>query len=216
MLKLVSMTLTLMQGHSGSPEAKIQCWIISTTKPATRIKLAPTVGHCLRDLDFANVYMAWPTCFVCDKINTFQTKKHSAVHSSQILFNIDIWFICACECLLAFLSYVYACLCVFVHPHACLRCGWWVCVCVCVWSEGVMCVGAWVVVCAHVRLCGCFCILYVPGCVCVRLCVCNNYFTSHITHSRYRFIGGGCKLDLSMGVCRGATLDVLQLWLTGS
>ena len=42
-LMLVWMTLTLMQGHSGSAKAKIQCWILSTTKQATRIKLAKTV-----------------------------------------------------------------------------------------------------------------------------------------------------------------------------
>ena len=33
-LMLVLMTLTLLQGHSGSAKAKIQCWIISTTKQA--------------------------------------------------------------------------------------------------------------------------------------------------------------------------------------
>ena len=37
-LMLVSTTLTLMQGHSGSAKAKIKCWIISTTKQ-TSIKL---------------------------------------------------------------------------------------------------------------------------------------------------------------------------------
>ena len=42
---LVSMTLTLMQGHSGSAKATILGWIISTTKPATGIKLSTTVGH---------------------------------------------------------------------------------------------------------------------------------------------------------------------------
>ena len=45
MLMLVSMTLTLMQGHSGSAKIKIQCWIISTSKQSTSIKLATTVGH---------------------------------------------------------------------------------------------------------------------------------------------------------------------------
>ena len=46
MLMLVSITLTLMQGRSGSAMAKIQRWIISTTKQATSINLATTVGHC--------------------------------------------------------------------------------------------------------------------------------------------------------------------------
>ena len=45
MLMLVSMTLTLMQGHCGSAKANIQCRIISTTKQATIIKLATMVGH---------------------------------------------------------------------------------------------------------------------------------------------------------------------------
>ena len=42
---LVSMTLSLMQGHSGSAKAKIQCLIVSTTKQATSMTLARTVGH---------------------------------------------------------------------------------------------------------------------------------------------------------------------------
>ena len=39
MLMLVLMTMTLMQGHSGSAKANIQCWIISKNKQATSIKL---------------------------------------------------------------------------------------------------------------------------------------------------------------------------------
>ena len=58
MLMLVSMTLTLMQGHSGSAKAKIQQKVIS-------IKLVTMVGHFLRDLDFANVYMACPYFLLC-------------------------------------------------------------------------------------------------------------------------------------------------------
>ena len=57
MLMHISITLTLMQGHSGLVEAKIKCGIISTTKQRASIKLATTVRHLLRDLDFANVYM---------------------------------------------------------------------------------------------------------------------------------------------------------------
>ena len=46
MLMLVSMTLTLIhRGHRGSAKTTIQCWIILTTKQATSIKLATTVGH---------------------------------------------------------------------------------------------------------------------------------------------------------------------------
>ena len=44
---LVSVTLTLMQGHNGLTEDQIQRWIILTTKQAISIKLAarPRVGH---------------------------------------------------------------------------------------------------------------------------------------------------------------------------
>ena len=58
MLMLNLMTLTLMQGHSGSGNVKNQCCLLSATKQAIRIKLATTVSHFLNDLDFANVYMA--------------------------------------------------------------------------------------------------------------------------------------------------------------
>ena len=64
---LVLMTLTLMQGHSGSAKAKNQRCMLSETKQAISIKLATTVDlffkYILHDLDFANVYMASPTCF---------------------------------------------------------------------------------------------------------------------------------------------------------
>ena len=42
---LVSMILTLMQGHSGSAKAKYERRIISTTKQAISIRLPTTVGH---------------------------------------------------------------------------------------------------------------------------------------------------------------------------
>ena len=45
MLMVVSMTLTLMQGHSGLAEEKSQRWIIWTTKQAISILLSATVGH---------------------------------------------------------------------------------------------------------------------------------------------------------------------------
>ena len=45
MLRLVTMNLTLMQGHSGLADDKLQRWIISTTKQAISIKHAATVGH---------------------------------------------------------------------------------------------------------------------------------------------------------------------------
>ena len=43
MLILISMTFTLMQGHSGSAKVKFQCWIMSTTKQATSIKLGEAI-----------------------------------------------------------------------------------------------------------------------------------------------------------------------------
>ena len=59
----ISMTLTMLQGHIGSSKAKIKCRIISTTKQATAsIKLATKVGQFVRDIDFANLYIAWPPC----------------------------------------------------------------------------------------------------------------------------------------------------------
>ena len=59
MLMLVSMSLTLMQGHSGSTKPKNQCWIILTTKQAVSIKL-PTFFMWKH---FENIYMAWPALF---------------------------------------------------------------------------------------------------------------------------------------------------------
>ena len=44
-LMLVSITLTVLQGHSGSAKTKLQCWSISTTKLSTSIiKHATTVA----------------------------------------------------------------------------------------------------------------------------------------------------------------------------
>ena len=59
----VPMTLTLMQGHSGSAKTKTQFGIIWTSKQATSITFATTVGQVLRDIDFANFYMACPSFF---------------------------------------------------------------------------------------------------------------------------------------------------------
>ena len=47
MLTLIPMLLTLMQGHSWSAKAQIQCRIISITKKATSVKLAETVDQFL-------------------------------------------------------------------------------------------------------------------------------------------------------------------------
>ena len=59
--RLVSITLTLMQGHSGSAKEnnKNQRWLLSETNQAIGIQLATTVGlfFFLRDSDFGNVYI---------------------------------------------------------------------------------------------------------------------------------------------------------------
>ena len=60
-LMLVWMTLTfnVTVGHQ---RQKNQCLVLSEAKQALNIKLATTVCHFVRDLDFANVKMAWPSC----------------------------------------------------------------------------------------------------------------------------------------------------------
>ena len=56
------LTLTLMQGHSGSAKAKNQHCMLSATKPAASSKLSyngrPLHFCLLHDLDFANIHMA--------------------------------------------------------------------------------------------------------------------------------------------------------------
>ena len=54
MIMLVSMTLMLMKGHSGSADGKKS----SVELSGQLSKLATTVGHFLRNLDFENAYMA--------------------------------------------------------------------------------------------------------------------------------------------------------------
>ena len=73
MLKLVSMTLTLMQGHSGSANAHTQnqrC-MLSVTQQAISIKPATKVGHFLRDfdLDFAKMYIMLSGLFILFKLS---------------------------------------------------------------------------------------------------------------------------------------------------
>ena len=57
MLMLIWMTLTLMQGHNGSAKVENQHCMLSATKQAISISIK-------LDLDFVNVYMACPFCFV--------------------------------------------------------------------------------------------------------------------------------------------------------
>ena len=63
---LLLMTLTLMQGHSGSAKANNQRRMLSATKQAVSIKPGAKVGifDLDLDIDFANVYMACPSCFL--------------------------------------------------------------------------------------------------------------------------------------------------------
>ena len=64
MLILLSMTFTLMQGHSGSAEGtknsvELSGQVNKYHRLYIRIKLATTVGHSiLQELDFQNIYMA--------------------------------------------------------------------------------------------------------------------------------------------------------------
>ena len=62
---LDSMTLTTMQGHSGSTKANNQRWIISTTTQAISINTSCNGSQYLRDLDYENGYMAWPSRCWC-------------------------------------------------------------------------------------------------------------------------------------------------------
>ena len=64
LLMLFSMTLTLIQDQSGSAKAKMQWLIISTTKQATSITLATTVGH-------VYVTLTLQTCIWLDYLVTF-------------------------------------------------------------------------------------------------------------------------------------------------
>ena len=69
LLMLVSMTLTLMQGHSGSAKAKIQYWFILKTKQAKSIKLATTVGHFYVIMTLKTIiWLAWPACFYINSL----------------------------------------------------------------------------------------------------------------------------------------------------
>ena len=87
MLTLVLMTVTLMQGHSGSAKEKIQRCMLSATKQAITIKLATTVGHFLRDLDldFANVY-GWTIFFFFPFYFSFPFRFH---YRPDMAFAVD-------------------------------------------------------------------------------------------------------------------------------
>ena len=90
-LMLVSMTLTLMQGHSGSAKDKNQCWIISTTKQATSIALAMYNG---RPLFY---FFTWP--WLCKRLYGltllffflffFATVTHVKICSGREFFQFD-------------------------------------------------------------------------------------------------------------------------------
>ena len=63
MLMLVLMTLTCMQGHSGTAKAKNQRCMLSAAKPAISMKLATKVGHFYLTLTLqAFIWLSLPTC----------------------------------------------------------------------------------------------------------------------------------------------------------
>ena len=63
-LMIVLMTLTLMQGHSGSAKAnKISDECSRQLSKQLALNLLQQVGHVLRDLDFAIVNIDWPSFF---------------------------------------------------------------------------------------------------------------------------------------------------------
>ena len=84
MFMLILMTLTLMQGHSGSAKAENQCCILSRQ---LSIKRATTVGHFDVILTFANVYVACPACFYSHEKCECQQKPGNSmfVNSSDCL-----------------------------------------------------------------------------------------------------------------------------------
>ena len=57
-LMLVSTPLIVMQGHSGSTNAKKSALNYLHKQASNKQQLATTAGQHLRDLDFKNVYMA--------------------------------------------------------------------------------------------------------------------------------------------------------------
>ena len=154
---LVSMTLTLMQVHSGSVKARNERCFMSTTKQAISIKRATTVRHFLRDLDIENAYMACPACFLFFSVRFFGVRvfssagnepKKNPAWSEPFVFTGKIPFkiwpkqkpCVLSECM---------CVCVGVCVRACVRACIYICMCVC---------ACWVCVCVCV-------------CVCVHACV---------------------------------------------
>ena len=112
MFKLVSMTLTLKQGHNGSAKATNQRCMLSETKQAISMKLATTVGYVLHDLDFANVYIyALTILFFSFRPTSILVRQTACLRTCEAL------------CVSAFVrAFVRA------YVRACVR----VCVCVCV------------------------------------------------------------------------------------
>ena len=75
MLMLVSITLILMQGHSGLAKVKNQYCMLSATKQAIIIQLATTVGHFFHDLDLDICKtLTSPVLFVCPSVPVMQSQ----------------------------------------------------------------------------------------------------------------------------------------------
>ena len=111
MIMLLSMTLTLMQGHSGSVEENIQRWIISTTNPVISIELTTTVGQFVHDLDIENVYDGFTILFFLDAF-------------FPLSFNISWGYIfrVMCVCILHAYMYVFVHACIHVFACMCVFC----------------------------------------------------------------------------------------------
>ena len=85
MLVLVSMNLTLVQGHSRSTKANIQCWIISTAKQATSNKVATTVG-----LFFFTWPRLWKRLYGLTTLFQLNISLHSSIRHGMKLRRVGV------------------------------------------------------------------------------------------------------------------------------
>ena len=112
-----------IQGHSGSAKANIQCWIMSTTKQATRLFFFFYV------IDFENVYMAWQLFVLvapqAREMYTIWTLLKKKSHLN--LMNAG----CVRSCMYA---YLWVCVRVRVCVCACVRACVRAFACVCMWG----------------------------------------------------------------------------------
>ena len=88
---LISMTLTLMQGHSGLAKAKYQRCMLSATKQAISIKLATTVGLFF----YVTLTLTLQTLYGLSNENEF-------VSSFFLSFCLSEKYFCFCCCICSF------------------------------------------------------------------------------------------------------------------